>query len=301
MRRPPRVGVVVLDHGRPDDAARAVASAREPGLDVHLLIVDNPTATAEVRFHGGASADRVERVCPRENLGFGGGMNLGIERLSRRDCDCFLLLNNDAVLEPGCLRLLTEALSDRRVAATGPVILREADRRVESRGLSVDLRWGRVRLAGHGEPPPHDERLMRCDALSGAVLLVGRVALERVGLLDADYFFGFEDVDWCLRARRAGLEVAAVHGAHAVHEGGLTLGRSSPARLYYAARNHLRCVERHLPLRGPARLLRRAAVLGLNLSFALRQDEVPRMAAAGAVAHGIRDACRCRFGSRASA
>jgi len=296
VRWPPRVGVVVLDHGRPLDAARAAASAGEPGLDVHLVIVENPTAT-ETPVEGEASADGVEHVRPGENLGFGGGMNLGIERLCRRDCDCVLLLNNDAVLEPGCLRLLSETLSDRLLAATGPVILRAADGRVESRGVRVDLRRGRVRLLGSGEVPRARTAITHCDALSGAVLMLSRAAFERVGPLDAAYFFGFEDVDWCLRARAAGLAVAVVEGAAATHTGSRTLGPGSPVRLYYAARNHVRCVEVHLPLPRAATWLRRGTILALNLGFAVRQHEVPRLTAARAVCAGIRDALRGTSGA----
>jgi GT2 family glycosyltransferase len=120
-----------------------------------------------------------------------------------------------------------------------------------------------------------------------------------VGPFDEDYFFSFEDADWCVRARRAGFGLAVVKGARARHVGGLTIGRGSPDRLYYAARNHLRAVEKLRASRGPARWARRAIILGLNLAHALRQSQAPRGAALGAVLRGYRDACRGRFGKRA--
>ena len=46
------------------------------------------------------------------------------------------------------------------------------------------------------------------DGLSGCALLVSRTAIDAAGFLDQNYFFGFEDLDWCLRARRAGLSSA---------------------------------------------------------------------------------------------
>ena len=291
MRQGPRIGVVVLDFGRPADAQQAARSALDPRLDVRVLIVEN--ASGEV-----AATEGGERLRLPENRGFAGGMNAGLERLRSERCDQFLILNNDAVLEPDCLRLLSEALEDPGLAAVGPVILRAADGRVESRGLSVDLRGGRVRIEGQGEAPDDRRGLRAAEALSGAVMMISRAALEGVGLLDDAYFFSFEDVDWCVRARRAGLGLAVVLGARARHEGSRTIGRQSPERLYYAARNHLRCVEKLDPLPGLRRWKRRCAVLGLNLAFALKQREVGRAAACAAVIEGYGDARAGRLGPR---
>jgi GT2 family glycosyltransferase len=222
-------------------------------------------------------------------------MNAGLARLAAQGCEQLLLLNNDAVLEPGCLRLLSEALDDPALAAAGPVIVRAADGRVESAGLRVDLRTGRVVLEGHGcEIATLGLGSGRRDAqaLSGAVIMISAVALERVGPLDEETFFSFEDVDWCLRARLAGYRLAVIGGARARHIGGLSMGRRSSDRLYYATRNHLRLVERHQTLGNGARWLRRAMVLSLNLGHALRQRAVARPAAVRAVFEGFLHACR---------
>jgi len=287
-----RVGVIVLDLGRPADAERAALSARDPSLDVRVLVVENGS--------GGGAAVEAGRLRLAENRGFAGGMNAGIERLSAQGCDRFLLLNNDAVLEPGCLRRLAEALQDGALAAVGPLILR-ADGRVESRGIRSDPRFGVTRLLGHGEPAEDVEMLASTQALSGAVIMLSRAALERVGPLDEAYFFSFEDVDWCLRAADAGFRVGVVLGARASHAGSRTIGRDSPDRLYYACRNQIRLVEKRAPRTGLGRSLRRAAILGLNLAFALRQREVPRLSAARAAWRGFRDARRGRFGPKGAA
>ena len=91
----------------------------------------------------------MDRLRLPENLGFAAGANAGLRRLRERGCDRMLVLNNDARLASGALRRLAEALADEGLAAVGPVILRE-DGRVESRGL-LQMRWGRIRLVGHGE------------------------------------------------------------------------------------------------------------------------------------------------------
>jgi len=288
-----RVGVVVLDFGRSDDAERAAQSARESGPDVRVLIVENGAAGRGA----GAGEAGMPRLCLRDNLGFAGGMNAGIAQLLTEGCDRLLLLNNDAVLEPGCLSRLVAALEDPSVGAVGPLILSADDGRVESRGLRVDLRQGQVRLEGAGTAAD-DDAPASVDALSGAVLMTTATAFGRVGPLDPEYFFSFEDVDWCVRARRAGFELLVVPAARARHVGSLTIGRGSPERLYFAARNHLRCAEKLVPLSGFSRWRRRTAILVRNLAFALRQRDVARVPACRAVIDGYRDARAGRLGHR---
>jgi GT2 family glycosyltransferase len=289
VTRGPRIGVVVLDFGRPVDAERAASSARDPDLDVRVLVVENGAA--------GVAAPSPDRLRLPENRGFAGGMNAGLERLLADGCDRILLLNSDAVLEPDALRLLAEALDDPALAAVGPLVLRAHDGRVESRGASLDLRWGRVRLEGHGEEPGEGSGRLPAEALSGAAIMLSRAAVERVGLLDEEYFFSFEEMDWCVRARRAGYALAVVPGARVRHAGSQTIGRASPRRFYYAARNHVRLVEKLAPMRGARHWARRAVILGLNLGHALAQDEAPRLGACRAVLDGFRDARLRRFGA----
>jgi glycosyltransferase involved in cell wall biosynthesis/GT2 family glycosyltransferase len=290
--RPGRVGVVVLDRGRAADAEAAARSALDPGLDPQVVVVENGPAAAP------AVSPEIGILRLAENRGYAGGMNAGIAWLRGKGCDRFLLLNNDAILEAGSLRRLAEALEDTRLAAVGPVVLRAADGRIESIGARLDPRSGRSRLIGHGRPAHVGEGLVPVQSLSGAALMISGLALDRVGPLDEAYFHSFEDTDWCGRARAGGFGLAVVQGAVVRHGGGRTLGMRSPDRLYYAARNHLRAAERLSPSRGAARWLRRAAIVWLNLSHALRQGAVPRFDAVRAVLIGSLDFGRGRFGPR---
>jgi GT2 family glycosyltransferase len=288
--RPGRPGVVVLDHGRPRDALRAAASALDPSLAAPVVLVSNGTA---------APAEALPGVLPLSlphNLGYAGGMNAGIVRLLALGCDRVLLLNNDATLAPGALRRLAEALEDPTLAAVAPMVVRERDGRVESRGARFDPATGRFRLLGHGEAPGDDEGQRDVPALTGAALMLAGRALDRVGVLDERYFHSFEDVDWSLRARAAGLRLGVVLGARAFHAGAQTLGPRAPERLYYAARNHVVAAERLRPLRGLSRLLRFARIAVSNLAHAAAQRQVPRGAGLGAAWRGARDGLRGREG-----
>jgi GT2 family glycosyltransferase/glycosyltransferase involved in cell wall biosynthesis len=289
-----RVGVIVLDHRRPSDAAAAVRSARDASVAPRVLVVENGPGG------GGERTAGVEVVRLSENRGYAAGMNAGIAELRRAGCDRLLLLNNDARLEPGALRRLAEALEDPALAAVGPTVLRERDGRIESRGARFDLRSGRARLLAHGAPGAAREGRVPVESLSGAVWMLSAAALERVGTLHEGYFHSFEDADWCVRARAAGYSLAVVLGARASHAGGRTLGAESSERLYYAARNHLLALQRLRPRGGPAGLARGLGVVLQNLAHAVLQRDVPRVPGLRAVLLGSGDAWRGRAGPRGS-
>jgi len=286
--RPGRVGVVVLDHGRPADAARAAASAVDAQMSPRVLIVRNGPAPLGTTAADGAA----EVLALPGNVGYAAGMNAGVSHLRQAGCDRILLLNNDATLEPGALRRMAEALDDPRMAAVGPVILREADGRVESRGARVAGRWAWPRLLGSGERHVAREGRIVVPSLSGAAWMVRASAFDAIGGLDEGFFHAFEDTDWCWRAWRAGLGLAVVLGAVARHGGGRSLGAGSPLRLYYAARSHLRAAERMFPLPVPVRWARQGLVIALNAAHAMRQSDVPRLAGLAAVARGALDFTR---------
>ncbi|EKE13161.1 MAG: Glycosyl transferase family 2, partial [uncultured bacterium] len=55
------------------------------------------------------------------------------------------------------------------------------------------------------------------DVISGAFFLVRRQVIETVGVFDEGYFMYGEDVDWCMRIRKAGYKIAFVPSTKTFH------------------------------------------------------------------------------------
>jgi GT2 family glycosyltransferase len=135
------------------------------------------------------------------------------------------------------------------------------------------------------------------DGVSGCLMLINRVVFEQVGLFDEQYFFSFEDLDFCLRARRAGFSTILAGDAVVYHEGGQSLGARSPRRFYYAARNHLRLAHQVDP--SAARLAavgRTCSIVALNLAHAIRSPGGSMLVRIAAVVRGTCDYFLGRFG-----
>lgn len=283
-----RLAAVIVSYRAPARATTAVgalASSRRP-VDL-VVVVDN----------GGAHADELRAALPRalvvstaRNLGFAAGANAGIEAALARGADAVLLLNDDAAPDPDALGVLERALSTPGVGIAAPALLRP-DGRLESVGLSFTTWSGRLRELGRGLQPEPAGTLRDVDAASGCALLVGRDVLEQLHGFDERFYFYFEDLDLCLRARRAGWRVVVDPRAVVRHEGSATIGRTSAARLYHAVRGHLRVGA---TLGGPVTPLRQMAIVGWNLAHALRHWRRLEPGAVRAVAAGVLDHLRGR-------
>jgi GT2 family glycosyltransferase len=295
------VAVVVLNwHGRADTlrCLHSLAQLSYPRWTVWL--VDNGCREF--------SADEVARLIPggrylhsATNLGFAGGCNLGIRESLRGGAELVLLLNNDATIAPDALaHMVRAAEADPSVGIVGAKIMQAAARsRLEGAGLRVDLRWGRLYQIGFGELDrgQHDDRV-EVAAVSGAAVLLRRAVCECLGGFDERYFAYFEDVDLCLRARRAGFRVRVAPAARVWHKrSASTGGSSSPQSLYYATRNHLMLMAEHGHRRGPARLVRASIVVLLNAAYALRAGHGSRAQRLHAVCCGLGDYVRGTVGA----
>jgi hypothetical protein len=234
-------------------------------------------------------------------------MNAGIRAAVASGVDRVFLVNSDVIVPPDCVEALMAVLdAEPHAGIAGPVIVsRSAPDTVIARGVSYDLATGRLRLRDHGaRHGPYvasgfsrTSRVETVDAVTGCAMLVDRRVFERVGLFHEEYFFGFEDLDLCLAARRAGLMTLLTHGAVAYHEGSRSIGAASPDRFYYAARNHQLAARRAARgARRRGRVGRAVWIAALNLAHAIRPGGGSVGTRLAAVVRGTRDYAVGRFG-----
>ena len=297
-----RLAAIVLNYGTPAYTLAAVASLRisQPRID-DLIIVDNDPDDECRRAL--AVDPAVTYLSTEQNLGFSGGMNVGIRTALARGADAVLLVNSDATVPPDCLAHLVEALESTADAGIAGPVLRSRSQpdRIASMGMRYGPRSGRMRhhLAGTRHPSFESQGIRRVDGVSGCVMLVTRRVFESIGLLEEDYFYSFEDLAFCLTARRAGFATVVAEMATAYHEGGRTIGADSPRRLYFAARNHLLMATRHGSPGGLAARWRVLSIVALNVAHAMIAPGASFPVRLRAVALGTRDYLNGRHGNDA--
>ena len=284
-----RVAAVVLNYRTADQTWMAARSVQASTVHARVWVVDNGSADGSVERLA-AALPSVRVLDAGRNLGFSGGCNVGIRAALDRGAAFVLLINSDAVLAPDALaKLLAAAEAQPRAGVLAPAILsREEPDRVASAGIGFSLTTGRMRHIAAGEPLARlsTAAAHHVDAVSGCAMLVRREAFETAGLFDEAFFFSFEDIEFCLRARRKGFDVLCVPDAVAYHEGGRSIGRTSADRVYFAARNHLR-LARMADAKHRAPWLRGGLIVGLNAAYVLLSGETPRLRGFAALARGV--------------
>jgi GT2 family glycosyltransferase len=73
----------------------------------------------------------------------------------------------------------------------------------------------------------------------GSALVTRSELFFRLGMFDEDYFYWYDDVDYCWRVRLAGFKVVCVMDASVHHYGSATFGKDNPILNYYWIRNNL--------------------------------------------------------------
>jgi hypothetical protein len=263
------VVAVVVHWQDPEDTLGCIESlAGEPG--VSIVVVDNgshePIGDLLAR-----RAPHVECLGSPQNLGYAGGANLGIRHALAREAAVVLLLNNDVRVRPGATAAACAVLdADPHVAAAGPKVLaREDPRRLWLAWGRITWRQSLVGLCGADAlDGPAWGAQRDVEWIAGCAMWLRATALARVGLLDESFFAYHEEVDWCTRARRAGLRVVYCPEAVVTHTGRGTSGgeRSVRIRTYFAAHNTILFARKHA---GPAQWAKLVSFLGVSLPLEL--------------------------------
>lgn len=213
-----RVSVVLLSHNRPRMVGRALESiVRQSLRDREIIVVDNRSDASDEIRRVVSGFPEVRLVRAKTNLGFTGGMNLGLQHASGH---YVFLTEDDIVAEPDCLEMLhAHAETHPETGLLSGLLLDERDGTILSAGGEVFLgpRYS-LRIFGRGEQDrgqflePFDVTYVPC-----GVAFAPRGLLLRLGGFREDMFLYCEDVDLCLRVARYDYKITIVPRAKFMH------------------------------------------------------------------------------------
>ncbi len=227
--------VVILNWNLPWDTIDCVESVQAGAPNgVEIVIVDNGSTDDSLALFQDRLGSEVTVLATGENLGFAGGVNVGIERAISKRAQSVLLLNNDTIVDPDMIeQLVLAADHSLNAGIVGPIIYyhdrpeqvwRFGDREV--RGLPVPLKLPDHAIVEAAGAP------FSADYVTACGMLVRRDVFEAIGLLDTRYFFYFEDADFCRRARLAGFGIWCAPQAKMWHKVSLSARKSKPGTRY---------------------------------------------------------------------
>jgi len=199
------VSIVIPTYNLTGMLRNCLLSIKEAGgPEKEIILVDDGSAPPYQAYLELLEADGLcdEVVYHSENRGFAVACNSGIGAARGRE---IVLLNNDTWVHPGWLEaLLARAAESAAIGlATSKCIYPNG--RVWLTGLC--FKPFRKRLQGLPADSPEANRETDLAAAAACSLLIKRRVLEETGLFDESFYNGWEDVDFCFRARSAGYRV----------------------------------------------------------------------------------------------
>jgi GT2 family glycosyltransferase len=254
-----------------------------------IILVDNSTTDAVEKAFAARPGIRYRRT--GENLGFCGANNLGMELAAEAGATHYLLLNHDTVLAPDCLERLARAAEGLGPGiVTGKIVLSRTGRLWYGGGyFSPWIGAGKNRGFGDEDRGQYD-RAVKVSYATGCCLLIHRDVVARVGRLNEDLFMYLDDIEFCLRAAKAGFPIWYEPAAVVRHDlgSGHDLRSRPDYYLYFSIRNKPRVAG------GPYRLYLYAVTMAVAkvkfLQFLLLPRLADRPAKLKAILWGLRDA-----------
>lgn len=212
-----------------DEIARLPAA-----LTAEILVVDNAStdgSPAMVELEFATSATPVRLIRSTINLGFAGANNLAMEEARGQ---YLVLLNSDAFLHPGALRLAIEHIqADPTVGVGGARLVGPKGEWQPSARVFPSLwlvfvvifgfagRFPKSRIFGAFDRTwASQDEAAEVDWVPGAFSIVRRQALAKTGLFDEQFFLYCEEVDLCRRIKVAGFKVMYWPDVVVTHIGG---------------------------------------------------------------------------------
>ncbi len=258
-----KVGIVIVSYNAALAVRTTLASLRgaKNVVPYDVLLVDNGSAIPErdrieraFQIHRAAVGDSWTYLPQSANLGFSGGNNVGIRLyFDRPDISHICLLNSDVIVADYWL--------DRLVATGVPIVSAvtnkadseqcvpvdyalELEECLEQEGESLTaIAAERVNACAEGRFRAFKGCLVETDVTFFCVLMT-RDAVHTVGLLDETFFpGGYEDNDYCLRAREAGLPLHLARDCFIHHWGSASFGQLQYEYFSVRAQRNIRYLE----------------------------------------------------------
>jgi GT2 family glycosyltransferase len=230
-----RLCIVILNWNSCKDTLQAIESLT--GCEWAITVVDNASSNPQ-------EAETIRRVHPDvtvlqtiKNLGYAGGMNVGLKWAAANGFTHAVLLNPDTLPTITVIESMIRLSAGYAVVGTAQVT-EDLIPYVSAAHLQGRKPVPFMCESACGEG--HD-----VDVVSGAAILVELNIAEQLNFIDEEFFHYKEEFDYCYRVGLSGGKLRYSCGAALIHRRGGSLPGASPMAVYYSYRNELLFLRKH--------------------------------------------------------
>lgn len=234
------VSVVIVNYNTCDLTRDCLSSLYEKtqGLDFDVWVVDNASIDNSCEMIK-AEFPQVKLIESKENLGFGRGNNLAIEKCDAKYIFC---LNTDTLLINNAINILFDFMEKNpKAGACGGNLYKDFEgthnttfgqtetfKELVFRTTKLDKILNQVKKKEDWSNTNEEKK--RVDFICGADLMLRKEVLDKVGLFDPDFFFFYEEEELQCRVRDEGYEVWVCPDAKIIHLTGQSVSKNKNYR-----------------------------------------------------------------------
>ena len=289
---PPLVWILLVNWNGKNDTIACLASLRKVAYQPrHILVIDNASTDGSVEAIR-QQFPEVEVLANPRNERFARANNQGMQMALQAGAELVLLLNNDTEVAFDFLDHLVQAM-DTYVNAgmVAPKIYYHHDPNlIWFAGGKVNLWTGRIWHRGlrQRDVPEKFSQLEMVDYLTGCAILANRECIEKIGMLDENYFMYAEDADWSWRAQLAGFVCLYQPAAKVWHKVGASAGGTF--KIYHKVRGNFLFFQRYAKwYHWPTIVLGVTFGTLVEILRQFRQNPLQAFQTLGALLRGFRD------------
>ncbi|NLD35717.1 MAG: glycosyltransferase family 2 protein [Desulfatiglans sp.] len=234
----PDISIIIVSFNTRELTKECINCVKEnsTGIDIEIIVVDNGSKDGSAEMIE-TDFSWVRLIRLKENRGFAGGNIPGMKIAKGR---YILLLNSDAFIRKNTLEKTISYMDqhpdtgilgckltdpDGRMQPSARMLPGPLNKFLTITGLSD--RYSKSRFFGRVDYTWWDHSYpLRVGWVVGAYFLIRRETMDSIGYLDDRYFLYFEEVDYCLAAKRSGWDVFYFPHTEIVHLGGKSAEKS---------------------------------------------------------------------------
>ena len=242
-----KIAVVIPNWNGADVVARCVDSLL---LQLHpcaIIVVENGSTDGSDELLA-SYGNKIIVLKQPKNLGFAGGVNVGIRYAIDNRFDYVALFNNDAVADKHWLsELVKPMLKDEKIGITTPKMLKSDKKTIDAVGTEYSI-YGAPYPRGRNEVDAgqYDDPTQVFGGAGGASMYRTKMFTD-VGLFDEDFFAYYEEDDINFRARLKGWQVMTAPTAVVYHDIGGTSGKIKGFTVQQTAQNFWFLYTKNMP------------------------------------------------------
>lgn len=244
-----KIAVIILNYKGKKDTEECLFSLSSSSYqEFTSIIVDNASQDGSIDYlkERFPCAIYLENT---ENLGYAGGNNVGIRYALENKFDASFVLNNDTILSKTCIEEFSKASKNYPDAILGGHVYQyyKQEKLQHLGGI-----WNQKRGKFISLPSDLDcitekwKEAVSLDFIVGCALFVPSTIFQKVGLFDESFFLHYEEIDFCIRAKKAGFSCLSIPGPILWHKEAASIANPRPPQMYYQTRNRILFLKRNL-------------------------------------------------------